>query len=571
MADGVADGVKAISFDIFDTLVLRPFAKPSDLFYLVEQESGIVGFHDKRIKAESDVRRKKRSEITLDEIYAQLGLTQEIKDLEIEIEKTVCFKNEAVCSMLESYGQNYQILLISDMYLPREVIESILDKLSIRYDRLYISSEAGKTKHHGDLFDLVLSDLGIKPDELLHIGDNKRADVRIPESKGIRTRFIESPISCYLRTHYDERRYLRRNHNLTSSILIALDAVREENDDIWYDIGNRYGGPLAYSYCRYLMDVCENDSLIAFVSRDGYSLERCLKILEPDADTCYLHLQRLLNDIFFNKLMLTEGDVSYPNKLGEFTPYLKMEANLRKIMNYFSELFPDGIPDDSDRLISLFNEKKNELNRLRLEQLELFKSHVIELCRDKNMELVDCTTMKFSSQRFLERILERKVKGHYSITLSDSSLEYDSMYRWPYPIIGWSRVNLPEFLLCSPELPICGWNDDDPVYDYEAPEWEKERAENYPKLSDGICDYSQKMASIFGKHLPMMDYSVILPWVMLSSAKGTKYRVFLQNIKWASNTDHSDWSPIIPWDDVKGMLRRYAIDILSMMDKKSTD
>ena len=33
-----------ISFDIFDTLVLRPFCRPTDLFYLLESKNGIPNY-----------------------------------------------------------------------------------------------------------------------------------------------------------------------------------------------------------------------------------------------------------------------------------------------------------------------------------------------------------------------------------------------------------------------------------------------------------------------------------------------------------------------------------------------
>lgn len=47
-----------LSFDVFDTLILRPFAEPSDLFILVGEELGIMDFCEIRKKAEEDARRK---------------------------------------------------------------------------------------------------------------------------------------------------------------------------------------------------------------------------------------------------------------------------------------------------------------------------------------------------------------------------------------------------------------------------------------------------------------------------------------------------------------------------------
>ncbi|UYY59655.1 hypothetical protein LZ586_06110 [Sphingomonas sp. S2-65] len=43
-------------------------------------------------------------------------------------------------------------------------------------DRLFCSSVYGKSKREG-LYELVLKELGVQPDEILHIGDNPVADV----------------------------------------------------------------------------------------------------------------------------------------------------------------------------------------------------------------------------------------------------------------------------------------------------------------------------------------------------------------------------------------------------------
>ncbi len=45
-----------ISFDIFDTLLLRPFIKPTDLFWYIETKYNIKGFHQARILAEMQSR-----------------------------------------------------------------------------------------------------------------------------------------------------------------------------------------------------------------------------------------------------------------------------------------------------------------------------------------------------------------------------------------------------------------------------------------------------------------------------------------------------------------------------------
>ena len=76
-----------ISFDVFDTLLLRPYVKPTDLFRHMERNENVPGFADARISAERRARTKERPEVTLSEIYDMIqpeftGLMK--KELEYE-------------------------------------------------------------------------------------------------------------------------------------------------------------------------------------------------------------------------------------------------------------------------------------------------------------------------------------------------------------------------------------------------------------------------------------------------------------------------------------------------------
>ena len=192
------------------------------------------------------------------------------------------------------------------------------------------------------------------------------------------------------------------------------------------------------------------------------------------------------------------------------------------------------------------------------------------ICSGSEVDIVDCTTMKMTSQRFIQNVLEKEVHGHYLVTLGggNKGLQYDSLCSWPYSLIGWQRVDIPEFLLCSPEMPIIGW-DDGPVYDV-GPDFERVRAENYQKISDFEFQYVHRMKGIFGDYLPTFDYFVVNKWIMLSAAPGTRYRQFLGTIRWASTSDHTDWYPIIPWDGLKDSLLRLLSKTIAIVNKNDS-
>ena len=52
---------------------------------------------------------------------------------------------------------------------------------------MYVSSERGRTKREGSLWDLVLAEEGVAPDRMLHVGDNPTGDIAMAERRGIRT------------------------------------------------------------------------------------------------------------------------------------------------------------------------------------------------------------------------------------------------------------------------------------------------------------------------------------------------------------------------------------------------
>ena len=91
--------IEYYSFDIFDTVVCRPFLDPRFLFFCAEKElreKNIVQFgNDKswmKIRSDAELRCRKSisaEEITLDEIYEQLNRDGYIVDKNIELAKNI--------------------------------------------------------------------------------------------------------------------------------------------------------------------------------------------------------------------------------------------------------------------------------------------------------------------------------------------------------------------------------------------------------------------------------------------------------------------------------------------------
>lgn len=202
-----------ISFDVFDTLVVRPFYKPSDLFTLMNEYyfslTGKPSYHKfdmMRIHSESIARKINKSgeEVNLNDIYNQLSkeynvdakIIELLKLREISLELELCKYRRSVKELYEmALSLGKKIIIVSDMYLSSEIISKILSKNGYSgYIRLYVSSETGLTKSTGNMYDYVLKDLNISPSAILHIGDTWQSDIEMPKRFNIDSYFFPKTI-----------------------------------------------------------------------------------------------------------------------------------------------------------------------------------------------------------------------------------------------------------------------------------------------------------------------------------------------------------------------------------------
>lgn len=226
---------KIVSFDIFDTLIMRPFWNPIDLFVFLNQyfreitkiETGI-DFSKIRVEAEKETRRKnpEKQEITLDEIYEEIQketrleneIIERVKQKEQELEIKFCTKRKTAKEIYElAKYLGKTVIATSDMYLPIETIKKMLDKNDYKMDNIYLSAQIGVTKFCGDLYQYVIKDLSIKPEEMVHIGDNYHSDYEKAIENGINGQFLPKAVDVFC------------NKNITN----ALGSLFNQNIPIW--------------------------------------------------------------------------------------------------------------------------------------------------------------------------------------------------------------------------------------------------------------------------------------------------------------------------------------------------
>ena len=204
------------SFDIFDTVIGRRVHQPVDIFHLMSARlleshpevpyDVAENFHDIRRKAEADARKASSAEdITFDDIYDQLAqicsLSKAQRDflqtfefnLELENIRPIRSNDQMIHNLL---AKGERVIFISDMYLQPKYIKQLLAKASPVFAELplYVSNECGLLKHTGSLFKYVLEKENIRPEQLIHRGDNPVADLEKPRSLGIGTNFYDRSV-----------------------------------------------------------------------------------------------------------------------------------------------------------------------------------------------------------------------------------------------------------------------------------------------------------------------------------------------------------------------------------------
>ncbi len=196
---------KIISFDIFDTLIVRKVGKPEALFQYVQRMISDIdsNFTEHRKEAERNIRNHLEvEEVTLSDIYHEYqkmtACSRETADFLMNLEKKteveICFGNKDVMELFQQcIERKIKVVITSDMYLDKEIIKTILANAGCNeYQKLYLSSNENASKRTGNLFRLMLREQGVEANEVLHIGDNPFSDYLMPRLIGIRAILLKN-------------------------------------------------------------------------------------------------------------------------------------------------------------------------------------------------------------------------------------------------------------------------------------------------------------------------------------------------------------------------------------------
>ncbi len=443
---------KTVSFDIFDTLVLRPFFKPSDLFYLLNEDFNTllksiayVDFHKFRVEAEEHLRKQTNynKEILMNDIYHYLGnifgLTTEqtttIKEKEIALEIQYAQIRETGKELYDlAKHAGKRVIFTSDIYLDKDTIMAILHKLGYEPDEIYLSSDYLEQKATGRLYPIMLLNEGLKGSQIIHIGDNWDSDVTFARKNGIKAHFMPAPIvhlknenkKIFTGNSFDKifgvsgKPYMGESALSFLGIRCMLATIANKIFD------NPYIAPFHehcdfnanpyfvgyYALGMHLMAITnwiktivtkEKRDTIHFVSRDGYLPMKAFEILKKYDPVCtnlnYFYASRKSTTLFQNTCL---ADIlSYISSFFTFT-----SANAKTICDTYSNIAYDNIPelfDQNNILRDKYGNNYSQLNSfLGFDEACRFGKHVYE-------EYIDTTKAKKlndSATKYFDKIIK---------------------------------------------------------------------------------------------------------------------------------------------------------------------
>lgn len=319
LADDLASGrYRVLSLDVFDTLLWRRVPEPRDLFFQIGNELrsqnlllswvSVAQFAELRAAAEKAARAQAEArtgsrEVLLADIYAALPdhIWRDAKastvavGIEAATESAAMVLDHDVAELLDVAKKNdVRAVLTSDTYFTRDELMGFLTQAGLAAERipetLYISNEHGRPKWR-DLFDDVLTDLGVSPNEVVHVGDNVDADVNPCVMRGMAHIFYDkwSALPRTLKKELSGQPSQRANWilsggdygltGLRSRLVQRPPATIDKGHEPYWVYGATTLAPLFAAYASWVVRTAaqENGAPIFGIMREGRFLSRLVE------------------------------------------------------------------------------------------------------------------------------------------------------------------------------------------------------------------------------------------------------------------------------------------------------
>ncbi len=295
------DAADVVSFDIFDTLLMRRVLYPPDIFSIVEDRAKTPGFAKARVRAEMELYTQAKN-ARLDEIYLRLQEALSLADderehlyaAELAAEEQALVPRKAMCEMAAyAARQGKQVFFVSDMYLPSDFLSRLLQNagVPVAAQSVFVSCAHGMGKA-GGLFSVLRKAVGQK--HILHVGDDHDADMAAAAAYGIEDTFRIYKASEMLEDS-PARGLLSLANSTAARMVVGTFLASALSDPFLFsetggkfriastrDMAYTYFAPLVYKFFAWMQDTAKERQLelVLLGARDGWIFKEIAAMLQ---------------------------------------------------------------------------------------------------------------------------------------------------------------------------------------------------------------------------------------------------------------------------------------------------
>ena len=461
-----------ISFDIFDTLLIRKTLYPRDVFHLVENKAIRAGFDAQGFAVARQRAEEEQSCSDYNRIYNWLSyffhwtneITQKIKKIELDTEVEVLVPRTEVVDLLNfALKAGKHVVLTSDMYFSAEILRNILNGFNISgFEKILVSCDVKKSKHTGLYGELLR--MCNDADKVLHIGDNPIADGIECKDLGINSVLVPSPLEMARSRGWEKN--IQIASSLMERCLLGLiiskifrnpfqnpDSEEKINNDRLKRIGISVIASLAVGHMTWLIQKLQNEEFagVLFFARDGWVSLNIYKQIQDRFDlppALYYYANRKSASLC---CLDFPGEIDH---LAEFGTLMGLSAS-DILKNLFQIPEQELLPGLGDKTGSNYIEK--HLKRIHINADEARRGYLrysakCGLLEGNTYAVVDFITIG-TVQKYLSRVLPFKLKGflfgcHSPASLIKDGTEY--YLQGNNPLLLEKYIQLEPFF-CSPE------------------------------------------------------------------------------------------------------------------------
>lgn len=563
----VVPRAEILSFDVFDTLIMRYVAKPYHVNEIIRlRVEDLLGrdidFPTLRVQAEEFARQKKSGDVNLDDIYDMFGeLTgldaqtcREIRELEVSTEVSLTLPRETVVNWFrEGLKIGKKVWLISDMYMQTPDLERLLQKCGVTgYEKLFISCETGLRKDTAAIWNKLIEENLNSPDKMFHIGDNEMSDVQLPGDRTFGVYHIMSAINLLSQFPFG-RNLLEKlgEMSLFAGIFLGIVLAKKFQDPFelfnertggsgrliiksFRELGYWFYGTPILTFMLWLIQKTRADGVkkILFLARDGYFLQPLYEFV-----TQRLKIETLPSEYFYSSrravTVASIHDISDAKALmklrfrGTTTKFFIERFGLA--LGDETEIF---LPDDSvlfenhsEELVEkIIDENSDKILAHAAAERENFKRYIEKFGNLDNVGVVD---MGYSGtiQFYLQKLAEKDFTGYYFATSAANRFGNDAEkylrgcftenddYQYTKSAVYQYQL-LFESILTAPDAQLLNFDDEGkPIFGI--PEPGQTYFDEISEVHAGIKDFCRDVTEIFGDILMRVpiDEKFVDSWV----------------------------------------------------------